>query len=193
MQTERRGRGTGWGEPSREAAGGGSDIRPLSFRSTLPLLMKVALRPFPGWAQPAPRRVPGEPGPGAQRGPALLLAYPHQPPTPHGKEALRSSSQEPGRQQGGERASDATHNPGSSSAAPGHLGGREASSRSRAANGCFPSCSPQRPLSCDLTSQGNEALTRSSLRKVALNFSIHKLQTTNATLQQPILPLAKGS
>ena len=56
---------------------------------------------------------------------------------------------------------------------------------------CAP-CSGRR-LSCEPTCQGNEALTHCSLRRVALNFSIHRLQTTNATIQQPVPPLAKGS
>ena len=86
-------------------------------------------------------------------GPMLLLAHPHQPPAPYGKDALRISSQEPGRHQGGERTSDATRNPGSSSAAPRHLGGWEASGRSYTAGGA--ASQPRRPLVLHAAADGS--------------------------------------
>lgn len=141
-------------EPSREAAGGGSGTLPLSFLSTLPRLMKVALRPFPGWAQPAPRqgaggaRTPAESG-----GSELLLARPPPvaPLPPSGKMPCASHLKIPGDTRVVNRISDATRDPGSSSAIPRHLGGWEASSRSCAARDLLlssagPSCSEQWPM-----------------------------------------------
>lgn len=92
------------------------------------------------------------------------------------------------------RISDATRDPGSSSAIPTSGDGRPAV-EAVLPGVCFSAAPTPRASSSgrsELTSQGNEALTCRSLRTVALSISIHKLQTTNGTFQQPHLPWLKA-